>query len=361
MTHSGRKGNSPLLENVTRQAPPAPNAFVSQELTVFQTFLCNTDEERDKLSNTIELWDAVPKYVTRKDMDRMRDGDYLPVLERRFEHRGRAFLVRVYPARIRDDKGKEREYYPSAREELIEAALLKIATDPGSGFLEEGSKSGAVFTGNRLRKELTKRGRGVPYPDIVRSLDILSLCSVEIQSENSECLLRSAILPTIGRVNRKNYLKDQSAKWFVHFNQLVAQGIGALTYRQFDYDRMMAHRSQLARYLHKRLAHNYVSASLTGRYTVWFSTLQRDSGLLNHARKRQAIDKLEEALDELVVNHVLLSWSRSEERRRMRDRRRVEDVMYDLVTHTEFNFMVKAANARQRDARVERRLVAYDA
>jgi hypothetical protein len=168
-------------------------------------------------------------------------------------------------------------------------------------------------------------------------------------------------LPTIGRVNRKNYLKDQSAKWFVHFNQLVAQGIGALTYRQFDYDRMMAHRSQLARYLHKRLAHNYVSASLTGRYTVWFSTLQRDSGLLNHARKRQAIDKLEEALDELVVNHVLLSWSRSEERRRMRDRRRVEDVMYDLVTHTEFNFMVKAANARQRDARVERRLVAYDA
>jgi hypothetical protein len=350
MTYSGRKGNPQLLENTAKHHPPKQDAFVGQELTAFQTFLCNTDEERDKLSNTIELWDAVPKYVTRKDMTRMRDGDYLPILERRFEHRGRAFIVKLYPALVKNASGKTRAYYPSAREEIIEAALLKIATEPGNGFLED-SHSGAAFTSKQLRGELEKRGRGIKYADLLQSLDILSGAIVEIQSEDGTRVLKSPIFPAIGTVSQKHYRKDPGARWFVHFSPLVAQGIRALTYRQFDYARMMAHRSQLARYLHKRLAHTYVNASLTGRYTVWFSTLQRDSGLLNHGRKRQAIDKLEEALDELVANHVLLSWSRIEERRGEYDKRQVGDVKYALTTHAKFNSLVKAANARQRDSR----------
>ena len=350
MTSSGRKENPPLLENVAKPPPPAQNAFASQELTAFQTFLCNTDEERDKLSNTIELWDAVPKYVTRKDMDRMRDGDYLPVLERRFEHRGRAFVVKLYPALVKNGSERTRAYYPSAREEIIEAALLKLATEPGNGFLDH-SHSGAAFTSKQLRRELAKRGRGIKYADLLQSLDILSGAIVEIQSGDGTRVLKSPIFPAIGTVSQKHYRKDPAARWFVHFSPLVAQDIRALTYRQFDYARMMAHRSQLARYLHKRLAHTYVNASLTGRYTVWFSTLRRDSGLLNTTRKRQAIDKLEEALHELVANHVLLSWARIEERRGEHDKRQVEDVKYALTTHAKFNSLVKAANARQRDSR----------
>ena len=41
---------------------PENDSFKSTQLDLFQSFLCNTDEQHDRLSNTIELWDSIPKY-----------------------------------------------------------------------------------------------------------------------------------------------------------------------------------------------------------------------------------------------------------------------------------------------------------
>ena len=51
----------------------------------------------EKYSNTIELYDAVPKYFSNpRLMDRMRkDGKYLPMLERLFKHRGEMYTVKL--------------------------------------------------------------------------------------------------------------------------------------------------------------------------------------------------------------------------------------------------------------------------
>src|SRR5256885_16293696 len=56
-----------------------------RQLSLFQTFL--SDEER--YSNTIELYDAVPKYFSNhKIMTSIRkSGQYLPILNRTFEHK----------------------------------------------------------------------------------------------------------------------------------------------------------------------------------------------------------------------------------------------------------------------------------
>jgi hypothetical protein len=49
------------------------------QLTLFQTFIPEDDPD-DKYSNTIELYDAIPKYFSNaRAMDAMRkDGIYLP-------------------------------------------------------------------------------------------------------------------------------------------------------------------------------------------------------------------------------------------------------------------------------------------
>jgi hypothetical protein len=61
-----------------------------KQLSLFQTFLPETD---DKYSNTIDLYDAVPKYFPTKHMaGRRESGKYLPILEREFEHRGESYL-----------------------------------------------------------------------------------------------------------------------------------------------------------------------------------------------------------------------------------------------------------------------------
>ena len=54
-----------------------------QQLGLFQTFLPEDDPD-DKFSNTIEFYDAIPKYFSNpRLMDTMRkDGIYLPRLER---------------------------------------------------------------------------------------------------------------------------------------------------------------------------------------------------------------------------------------------------------------------------------------
>ena len=78
-----------------------------EQLVLFQTFLSDEDDNGhgdEKYSNTIELYDAVPKYFSNpRLMDRMRkDGKYLPMLERLFKHRGEMYTVKIWPARLED-------------------------------------------------------------------------------------------------------------------------------------------------------------------------------------------------------------------------------------------------------------------
>jgi len=81
-----------------------------QQLLLFQSFLPD-DASDDKYSNTIELYDAIPKYVTNpKLVEAMREGGkYLPLMKREFRHRGEAYHVMIRPARLVDREGTEKE------------------------------------------------------------------------------------------------------------------------------------------------------------------------------------------------------------------------------------------------------------
>jgi hypothetical protein len=66
------------------------------QLQLFQTFL---PEDQDKYSNTIELYDAIPKYFPSKHMGARRiHGTYLPILTRSFEHKSEAYKLEIRPA-----------------------------------------------------------------------------------------------------------------------------------------------------------------------------------------------------------------------------------------------------------------------
>lgn len=330
---------------------PRSEAFQGVQLSLFQNFLCNTEEERSRFSNTIELWDGVPKYfVSRKDMNGMRSDGFLPTIERDFVFRGRGFRVRIRPARLADEDGRDKEFYPSAREELVEDALRKIAVEQNYGFYEDTpptQQSGAVFSLHMLRRELSSRGHSLSYQEVIESLDILAGCHIGIIAGDGEGDYQAPILSGLLRVSRKEYREDPKARWVAFFNPLVTQSIRALSYRQFDYQRMMSHRSQLARWLHKRFAHNYTNASLTDPYTISFSAIRRDSGLLEYKRVRDAVRKLDEAFQELRERNVLMSVRRKEKRG---VRNAIVEVMYSLFPHPDFIGSVKAANKRRTDA-----------
>jgi hypothetical protein len=340
-------------KNMSVSPPPKDSSFSGVQLSLFQTFLCNTEEERDKLSNTIEFWDGVPKYfVSRKEMNGLRSSDgFLSKIERSFQHGGRSFTVKIRPARVTDEQGRDRECYPSAREELVEDALRKLAADQNYGFYEdwpENRRSGVVFSLHMLRKELAKRGHTVSYQQAMEALYVLSDAGIEIIAADGRSVFKSAILPTLAGVSRADLQSDPQARWYADFCPLVTESIKSMTYRQYDYHAMMQHSSQLARWLHKRLSHNYTNASYMTPYECLFSSVKRDSGLLEYQRDRDSVRKLDEAMDELQDRGILIDFNRKEQRGA---RNRILDVKYTLSPHPDFVKQIKAANKRLSDSR----------
>lgn len=325
---------------------PSLESFSAKQLSLFQSFLCNSEAERDNLSNTIELWDGVPKYfVSRQEMTKRRERGILPTIDREFEYRSRIFNVKVRPARLTDEGGNDKEFYPSAREELVEDALRKIAAEQHYGFLEK-QESGVVFTLHILRRELQRRGHTLSYQEVTESLDVMAGCRIEIIAADGSGDYKSPILAGLMRVSRHHYREDPKARWVAYFNPLVTRSIQALNFRQYDYHTMMSHTTQIARWMHKRMAHNYVNASIMQPYTILFTTVQRDSGLLEYTRNRDAIRKLEDALEELKDKGVLMFFKKEE---RTGERGRILDVCYTITPDPKFVKQIKAANKRHSD------------
>lgn len=335
MSVSGKKGNV---------APPE-SAFQGKQLSLFQTFLCGSDEDRDRLSNTIELWDGVPKYfISKQEMNKRRNAQgFLPSVEKEFHYKDRLFSVKIIPARITGENGEDKEFYPSAREELVEDALRKICAEQNYGFAQ-AMDTGVVFSIYLLRKELKKRGHTMSYQQVIESLQILARSQIIITTQDGRAVVESPPITSLAAVSKEKYSKDPSAKWIAYFNPLVSQSIQKITYRQFDYHTMMSHRSQLARWLHKRLSHNYVQANYLSPYTFLFSSIKRDSGLFNYQRQRDQIDYLDQSLNELKEAKVILSIEREE---RKGPRGKLIDVKYTLLPSMEFVSDIKAANKRQ--------------
>jgi len=136
------------------------------QLTLFELLL---PQERG-LSNTIELYDFIPKYHWGK-VERI-GGEFLRALEREFECRGQKYKVKIRPASIEDKDGMERYYYPSKREELVEDALRKFIAEGQGVFLDDAA--GVTFSLYQLQEELRRNGHSYNKQEIK---DALLICA----------------------------------------------------------------------------------------------------------------------------------------------------------------------------------------
>ena len=332
--------------------PPAAHAFDNSQLNLFQTFLANNDDERDSLSNAIDLWDSVPRYsLSRQAMNKARvNGEFLRKHELTFQHRGEMYTRTVSPASITDDDGVDRDYYPSASEELIEDALRKIATEQQAGYFDKPNyRSGVSFTLHMLREELKRRGHSRSYQQIVQSLNILSNSVIEIRPHREgESKIVAPYFPVMAAVSRSQLNKDPKSRWIVQFHPLVTGAIDDLQYRQYNYRLMMSHKTQLARWLHKQLSLKFTFASYSTPFEIRFSTVKRDSGLLEeYGRNRDAVDALEAAFQELEAQGVIAGYKRADV---TGPRKVIMDSVFTLRPNGAFINEAKTSNRRQKDA-----------
>lgn len=338
-----------------KAVPPA--AFKNQQIDLFRGFLVNTDDERDNHSNAIDLWDNVPRYaISRSKQDELRvEGGFLPIAKLVFQYKGRPLTAEIRPARIektgKDGKLKTEEIYPSGREELIEHALRKLASEQQAGFLDAGSdfRSGVTFTLHQLRKELESRGHALRYDELIEGLDVMNLANIRLfdkgTNEEDPSFISQPYLPVLVKVNKEGIANDPQSKWLVQFHSSLTASIAEITYRQFNYQRLMACRSQLSRWLLSQLVLKYTFASPGNTFKMNYSTIQRDSGLLDGcSRPGDAVRALDKAFEELKREGVLMNVKKET----MNGARgKIVDVTYTLAASVKFSSEQKAANKRQ--------------
>lgn len=318
----------------------------SKQYDLFAEFF---GKDQAELSNTIELWDAIPKYaVTARRQVSLRDEKgRLTVHEYAFSYNKTQSRIEMQPASIKGEGGF-RDYFPSADEELVEEVLRKIFADQRYGVHNaQAAESWVKFSLSMIRKELKARGKTRSIAEIKHSIEVLANTTVRLYVGDDEAPIYTApILSDLTRVNRAKYLDDPSALWVARLPALVSKSVNELSYRQFNYGTYMALPTQLSRWLHKLLSHRYVQAGYTSPYTTLYTTLKQNSGLLEAARINTNITALEKAFDKLQAQSVLHGWTK-EERRGAKNR--IDDVVYVLTPDGDFIRDVKAANARQRE------------
>jgi hypothetical protein len=359
MTVSTKNKQSAALPAPSPPSVPAK----SPQYDLFGNFFGGNKNDQ---SNSIDFWDAIPKNsVSLRVQSQMRDDKgRLPVHQYAFEHHPSPkadnptyhCLLSIQPASIELEDGSRQDFYPSADEELIEEVIKKIFSDQRYGIHDApASKSWVRFSINMIRKELQARGKTRSDTEIKRSLEILSRAVIEVtmEGQGAKKTYTTPIISELGRVSRSDYLDDPTAMWTARLPVLVSTAINQLAFRQFNYGLSMSLSSQIARWLHKRLSHEYVNADIYTPYKILFTTIERDSGLLHHTRMTRNIETVDSALQELEKKRMLYAY-KAEKRCKGRA---IIDVLYELTPSLDFVKEMKAANARARDGRasLERR------
>lgn len=335
----GRQNN----ETPQSEEAAAKNLSEYKRSDPFQMNLFEFIQPREKhYSNTIELYDFMPKYHWGK-VERIND-TFLRSLDRTFECRGVRYKIEIRPARLKDKEGNEREYFPSKREELIEDALRRFATAGQGLFLDDAA--GVTFTLYQLQQELKRSGHSYSTTQIKESLQICAGTTIIVSGGDGATVFVSSIFETLGLQTREDW-KDtgQKSKAFVRFNILVTQSIKSGTFRQLNYDKAMCYKSIIARQLHKRMSHHYIQASISQPYHITLSTIIRDFGLTEYDTPKHNLRNVCKALEEMKKSEVLLSY-KVEEVLDVQSRNKMINAKIILTPHPIFAGEVMQANRR---------------
>lgn len=290
-------------------------------------------------SNTIELYDAIPKYFWGRISSKDRiGGRFLNILKREFKFRNKPFTVKITPARIEDKRGMERDYYPGKREELLEDALRKMACDGNGLFLDD--QAAVIFSLNQLQKELKKMGHTYSIKQIKDAILICQKSNLSLESDDGNTIVSFQIFETVGLSTRKDWKeKGNKTKCFVRFNMLVTRSIKNCTFRQLNYKECMMYKKNLARWLHKRMSHLYIQASWKNSYSILLTTIIRDSGMKRYENLKDNLCEVRKVFKEMIQKNVI---SAVKEERRFYGRK-IIDVKFTLKPGYSFiRDMIKA-------------------
>ena len=305
-------------------------------------------------SQSLEYWDLLPKFVFGPIVDPdtgvgildPRNVRYLPTQRRTCIIDNQLVTVEIAPARLKDTKGVERDFFPGLREQMVEQAIRRIAIDQHrtteSSHACHGRLLGTHFTLGEVCSDLARQNHTYSWAQVRHALRICNMATITLDMGGGTSLLSSAIFP----VTVVPSTSDRRA--MVQFHVLVTQAVDALLFRQIDYEVSMRLRSAAARWLHRRMTHRYRQASHhDDGYNIRASTIIRDSGLFTTSDKtkcRYQLAAVDAVMDDLRSAGVLMTRLPDGWRKEIWEGRKKVDIKYLLRPSSDFIESQKLAN-----------------
>lgn len=296
-------------------------------------------EEGDQYSQSIDFYDALPKYDWRHKREYEINEDN-SVLEREFVYKKEKFFCRVTPAVI-EKNGKRVYVYPSRREELVEDAMRKLAVE---GAVEKFNDDdiGIRFTIHGLQDELAKQGHNFDKNTIKESCLVMSKSNIDCIDAKGTGLISGNFLSGLGLTTSDDWEKYGKAKrCYAQFNHLVSGAIRSGRVRLYNYQKAMQLSDSLSRYLFKRMSANFLQASYADQYTIGLKTVFRDSGRTLSPKMGNNIRTMVKALECLQDEGHIYGYEKKTHKTGIK----IEDIIYTLYPTENFIKDTVIANA----------------
>ncbi len=309
--------------------------------------------EDKKHSNTVALYDLMPKYVykqTALHRSISTDGkfsSYAPI-ERQFEYAGVLYDLKITPARL-EKEGKFIDFFPGEREEIVHMAILKIAIQKRRAQFVESKFMGVPFSFYELRKELARIGKKYSLDELKDAIRIMHHAGLEI-SADGVAMISSSLYPVMG-IRQKQ--PDGTETTFVLFHPFLREAIEKMEFRQIDYALNGSLKSYVSRWIHIKLTHQYRQASaspLVQPYNFSARSAIRDAGM-PLKEFRFSVVRIRKALDELKEKKIVSSYEEKPVYD-VNDKRKILDVIFYVRVTTHFTDEQRRANAIHRDLEV---------
>lgn len=290
-------------------------------------------------TNTIELYDAIPKFFSREITSTAVAG---VSITKKFTHRGVEYEVAITPAPLTDSLGNKYARFPGKSEEVIEDVLRKFAAD-GQKYVHSELGLGVTFSLYELRNELKKLGKTKSLDEIKESLEIMNMSHITLkcQQEDRKLDIYSAPFPKLILATKEAVDKlGKNIRCSVSFHPLVTRSIQNRSHRLISYDKLATCKSALARRIFKKMSHIFVQAETGLCYSLRMCRMMSDFGLnvskdITTTYKRMVVP----ALDELIELNILDSYEA---------KRTPDDIAIDMYPSKEFAKEIKQANYWQK-------------
>jgi len=298
---------------VSRIIPVSAAQNKSEQLALFDDFVSRTPEG---YSNTIELFDAILKYSSRR-VRKTPEPDVRVVTFRSKEVR-----VTITPAVIKRRGTPAVIVMPGQREDLVEKALRKLAAESATTWGVEQDQVGKPafalkFTLYQLRKLLQETGHDFKIAEIDEALRVLQGSNIEFDGVIDDFVTGqvSGILTSYTYVKRRKDVSGNRSYGEVKFHPLVNASIVQRTFRRIDFKALMELKVDLARWLYQRFSHNYIQASTDDLwdtkkgYHISLHTILRESGMDRRSRMRDNLKVVRDALNNLKASNIIDAFS----------------------------------------------------